>query len=42
MGLPETEKSPDLCSFVCTSFLKQTGEDLDSTVKMQKLRLANT
>lgn len=42
MGLPETEKSPDLCSFVRDLFLKQMGEDLDSTVKMYKLRLANT
>lgn len=42
MGLPKTEKSPDLCSSVRNSFLKQMGEDLDSIVKMYKLRLANS
>lgn len=41
MGLlPETEEPPDRCSFVRNSFLRQMGEDLDSTVKMYRLRMA--
>lgn len=42
MGLPKIEKSLDLWSFFRNSFLNQMGENLDSIVKMCKLRLANS